>query len=93
LKTLTSSKGGEAEGIRLVLRSSTAPPLKLIDIPGLDTRSSSSGDSPVHTFADNNDALLLLVIPAASCRDVAVSRALKLARDLDPDGKLEILDK
>lgn len=25
----------------------TAPPLKLIDIPGLDTRSSSSGDSPV----------------------------------------------
>ncbi|CAK9193656.1 unnamed protein product [Sphagnum troendelagicum] len=86
LKTLTSSKGGEAEGIRLVLRSSTAPPLKLIDIPGLDTRLSSSGDSPVHTFADNNDALLLLVIPATSCRDVAVSRALKLARDLDPDG-------
>ncbi|KAH9549389.1 hypothetical protein CY35_10G016700 [Sphagnum magellanicum] len=86
LKTLTSSKGGEAEGIRLVLRSSTAPPLKAIDIPGLDTRSSSSGDSPVHTFADNNDALLLLVIPATSCRDVAVSRALKLARDLDPDG-------
>jgi dynamin GTPase len=40
----------------------------------------------VHTFADNNDALLLLVIPATSCRDVAVSRALKLARDLDPDG-------
>jgi hypothetical protein len=47
----------------------------------------------VHNFVDNNDALLLLVIPATSCRDVAVSRALKLARDLDPDGKLEILDK
>ncbi|CAK9223934.1 unnamed protein product [Sphagnum troendelagicum] len=85
LKALSSSKGGETEGIRLVLRSSTAPPLKLIDVPGLDARS-SSGDSPINTFADNSDAVLLVVIPATSCRDVAVSRALKLAQDLDPDG-------
>jgi dynamin GTPase len=41
----------------------------------------------INTFADNSDAVLLVVIPATSCRDVAVSRALKLAQDLDPDGK------
>jgi dynamin GTPase len=40
----------------------------------------------INTFADNSDAVLLVVIPATSCRDVAVSRALKLAQDLDPDG-------
>jgi hypothetical protein len=42
----------------------------------------------VHDFAENNDSILLVVIPAASCRDVTASRALKLAQDLDRDGKL-----
>jgi hypothetical protein len=42
----------------------------------------------VHDFAENNDSILLVVIPAASCRDVTASRALKLAQDLDHDGKL-----
>jgi hypothetical protein len=41
----------------------------------------------VHDFAENNDSILLVVIPAASCQDVSASRALKLAQDLDPDGK------
>lgn len=42
----------------------------------------------MHDFAENNDSILLVVIPAASCRDVTASRALKLAQDLDRDGKL-----
>ncbi|CAM6022611.1 unnamed protein product [Sphagnum balticum] len=84
LKNATS-KGGRTDVIRLTLRSGTAPPLKLIDLPGLDAHSSSE-DSAVHDFAENNDSILLVVIPAASCRDVTASRALKLAQDLDRDG-------
>jgi dynamin GTPase len=67
------------------LHSCAAPPLRLIDLPGLDLHSSAE-NSPVHDFAENNDSILLVVIPAASCRDVSASRALKLAQDLDPDG-------
>ena len=40
-----------------------------------------------HDLAANNDTILLVVIPAASCRDVSASRALKLAQDLDSDGE------
>jgi dynamin GTPase len=72
--------------IRLALRSGTAPPLRLIDLPGLDSHSSAE-NSPVHDFAENNDSILLVVIPAPSCRDVSASQALKLAQNLDPDGK------
>lgn len=41
-----------------------------------------------HDLAAHNDTILLVVIPAASCRDVSASRALKLAQDLDSDGQL-----
>jgi len=41
----------------------------------------------VHDLAAINDAILLLVIPAASCRDVSGSKALKLAQELDSDGQ------
>jgi hypothetical protein len=41
----------------------------------------------VHDFAENNDFILLVVIPVASCWDVSASRALKLIQDLEPDGK------
>ena len=41
-----------------------------------------------HDLAANNDTILLIVIPATSCRDVAASKALKLAQELDSDGQL-----
>jgi hypothetical protein len=44
-----------------------------------------------HDLAANNDTILLVVIPAASCRDVSASRALKLAQDLDSDGEREYI--
>jgi len=37
-------------------------------------------------FAEHNDAILLVVVPAASVREVSTSRALKLAQELDSDG-------
>ncbi|KAG0555995.1 hypothetical protein M758_11G017100 [Ceratodon purpureus] len=82
LKNASSSKG-RTEGIRLTLRSASTPPLKLIDLPGV---SGSIDDSPAHDLAANNDTILLIVIPATSCRDVAASKALKLAQELDSDG-------
>lgn len=42
-----------------------------------------------YDLASNNDTVLLVVIPATSCRDVAASRALKLAQELDSDGELK----
>ncbi|KAJ7520179.1 hypothetical protein O6H91_20G070900 [Diphasiastrum complanatum] len=84
-KIASSSSASQPEEIFLKLRSSAAPPLKLIDLPGLDPRVPLD-DSVVNAYAGNNDALLLLVIPAISVRDIAGSPALKLAQDLDPDG-------
>uniref|UniRef100_A9U1V2 dynamin GTPase n=1 Tax=Physcomitrium patens TaxID=3218 RepID=A9U1V2_PHYPA len=84
LKSVSSSKS-RGDGIRLTLRSNSGPPLKLIDLPGIDSRGSLD-DSPAHDLAANNDTILLVVIAATSCRDVAVNRALKLAQELDSDG-------
>ncbi|KAG0632286.1 hypothetical protein M758_1G317400 [Ceratodon purpureus] len=61
-----------------------APPLKLFDLPGLDTRATSD-DSLVQEFAEHSDAILLVVVPAASVREVGTSKALKLAQELDSD--------
>jgi hypothetical protein len=43
------SNGGRTDVIRLALCSGTAPPLRLIDLPGLDLHSSAE-NSPVSTI-------------------------------------------
>uniref|UniRef100_A0A0D6QZ67 dynamin GTPase n=1 Tax=Araucaria cunninghamii TaxID=56994 RepID=A0A0D6QZ67_ARACU len=65
------------------LRTSTSPPLKLIDLPGLDQR--VADDSMISNFAEHNDAILLVVIPASQTPEISSSRALKLALEFDPD--------
>ncbi|GJM86783.1 hypothetical protein PR202_ga02675 [Eleusine coracana subsp. coracana] len=70
--------------IYLKLRTSTAPPLKLVDLPGIDQR--VMDDSTISEYAGHNDAILIVVIPAMQAADVASSRALRLAKDIDPDG-------
>lgn len=40
----------------------------------------------INEFAGHNDAILIVVIPAMQAPEVASSRALKLARDIDPEG-------
>lgn len=40
----------------------------------------------VQEFAEQSDAILLVVVPAASVREVGTSKALKLAQELDSDG-------
>ncbi|KAL5200463.1 hypothetical protein ABZP36_021666 [Zizania latifolia] len=84
-KGASSGSGrGRAEGINLKLRTSTAPPLKLIDLPGIDQR--AVDDSVINEYCGHNDAILLVVIPAMQAADVASSRALRLAKDIDSDG-------
>ncbi|KAK1285430.1 Dynamin-2A [Acorus calamus] len=75
---------GRADEISLKLRISTAPPLKLIDLPGLDQR--SMDESLVNEYAAHNDAVLLVVVPAAQAPEIASNRALKLAREQDSEG-------
>jgi dynamin GTPase len=75
---------GRSDEIFLKLRTSTAPPLKLIDLPGIDQR--VMDDSTISEYAGHNDAILIVVIPAMQAADVASSRALRLAKDIDPDG-------
>ncbi|AQL00830.1 Dynamin-2A [Zea mays] len=82
--TSGGSGRGRADEIYLKLRTSTAPSLKLIDLPGIDQR--AVDDSMINEYAGHNDAILLVVIPAMQAADVASSRALRLAKDIDSDG-------
>ncbi|KAG6607538.1 Dynamin-2B, partial [Cucurbita argyrosperma subsp. sororia] len=81
------SKGSSGKGrdeIYLKLRTSTAPPLKLIDLPGLDQR--AMDDSVVSEYAEHNDAILLVIVPAVQAPEIASSRALRTAKEFDADG-------
>ncbi|KAI5073815.1 hypothetical protein GOP47_0011828 [Adiantum capillus-veneris] len=83
-KLTSASERGRLDEIYLKLRSSTAPPLKLVDLPGLDQR--GSDESTVSAYTDQGDAILLVVVPAFQTSEISNSRALRLAHDLDPDG-------
>ncbi|KAF8393921.1 hypothetical protein HHK36_020123 [Tetracentron sinense] len=50
-----------------------APPLKLIDLPGLDQR--IMDDSTVNYYVEHNDAILLVIVPAAQVPEISSSRA------------------
>ncbi|XP_039018427.1 dynamin-2B-like [Hibiscus syriacus] len=79
-----SSSGKNLDEIYLKLRTSTAPPLKLIDLPGLDQR--VMDESVVSDYAERNDAILLVIVPAAQAPEIASSRALRLAKEYDGEG-------
>ncbi|KDP28973.1 hypothetical protein JCGZ_19524 [Jatropha curcas] len=78
------SSGKSRDEIYLRLRTSTAPPLKLIDLPGLDQR--IMDESMVSDYAQHNDAILLVIIPAAQATEIANSRALRVAKEYDGEG-------
>ncbi|KAK8925935.1 Dynamin-2A [Platanthera zijinensis] len=80
------SKGsGKSRGdeIYLKLRTSTAPPLKLVDLPGLDQR--AMDESVIGDYAARNDAILLVVVPAAQAPEISSLRALRLAKEFDAE--------
>ncbi|GMY07945.1 dynamin-2A-like [Fagus crenata] len=82
------STGKTRDEIYLKLRTSTAPPLKLIDLPGLDQR--IMDESMVSEYAEHNDAILLVIVPAAQAPEIASSRALRAAKEFDGDGSRTI---
>ncbi|KAJ0086375.1 hypothetical protein Patl1_07141 [Pistacia atlantica] len=64
---------------------SASPPLKLIDLPGLDQR--IMDESMLATIAEHNDAILLVMIPAAQSPEISSSRALRVAKEYDGECK------
>ncbi|KAG6738689.1 hypothetical protein POTOM_058311 [Populus tomentosa] len=70
--------------IYLKLRTSTAPSLKLIDLPGLDQR--IVDESMVGDYAEHSDAILLVIVPAAQAPEIASYRALRIAKEYDGEG-------
>jgi dynamin GTPase len=66
--------------IYLKLRTSTAPSLKLVDLPGVDK---GNLDDSLSQYAEHNDAILLVVISAAQAPDISSNKALRLAKEYD----------
>ncbi|XP_024004330.1 uncharacterized protein LOC112081845 [Eutrema salsugineum] len=73
-------KGSE---IRLSLRTSTAPPLTIIDLPGLNQEFVE--DLMIAEYAQLNDAILLVIVPASEASEISSSLALKIANEYDPE--------
>ncbi|XVE89349.1 hypothetical protein DITRI_Ditri19aG0195000 [Diplodiscus trichospermus] len=78
------SSGRSRDEIYLKLRTSTAPPLKLIDLPGLEQR--IVDDSLLSEYVEHNDAILLVIVPAAQALEISSSRALRIAKEYDSEG-------
>ncbi|KAL9241872.1 hypothetical protein vseg_015932 [Gypsophila vaccaria] len=78
------SSGKSRDEIYLKLRTSTAPALKLVDLPGLDQR--IIDESMISDYVAHNDAILLVIIPAAQTPEVSSSKALRLAKEYDAEG-------
>ncbi|XP_048431840.1 dynamin-2A [Pyrus x bretschneideri] len=81
---LGNATGKTRDEINLKLRTSTAPPLKLIDLPGLDQR--IMDESMISEYAEHNDSILLVIVPASQAPEVASSRALRVVKEYDADG-------
>ncbi|KAL9688672.1 hypothetical protein QQ045_033095 [Rhodiola kirilowii] len=77
------SSGKKQDEIYLKLRTSTAPPLKLIDLPGLDQRIVS--DSLLSEYIEHNDAILLVIVPAAQAPEISSSKAIRVAKEYDAE--------
>ncbi|KAG7653766.1 Dynamin-type guanine nucleotide-binding (G) domain [Arabidopsis suecica] len=77
------ASGKNRDEINLKLRTSTAPPLKLVDLPGLDQR--IVDESMIAEYAQHNDAILLVIVPASQASEISSSRALKIAKEYDPE--------
>ncbi|KAL9448623.1 hypothetical protein AB3S75_015996 [Citrus x aurantiifolia] len=78
------SQGVSRDEIYLKLRTSSAPPLKLIDLPGSDQR--MMDDAMISKYVEHSDAVLLVIIPATQTPDVSSYRALRIAKEHDADG-------
>uniref|UniRef100_A0A8C6L8X5 Dynamin-1-like protein n=1 Tax=Nothobranchius furzeri TaxID=105023 RepID=A0A8C6L8X5_NOTFU len=96
-RSLGDNKGISPEPIYLKIFSPNVLNLTLVDLPGITKV--PVGDQPedietqvqemILSFISNPNSLILAVSPANS--DLATSDALKLAREVDPDGRRTLL--
>eukprot|EP00271_Cylindrocystis_brebissonii_P009737 TRINITY_DN248_c0_g2_i1.p1 TRINITY_DN248_c0_g2~~TRINITY_DN248_c0_g2_i1.p1 ORF type:complete len:1019 (+),score=213.90 TRINITY_DN248_c0_g2_i1:211-3267(+) len=84
MKKWVSARGQDQQQRQLIVQSAGAPPLRLMDIPGLEARASES-DNEVFDRA-GGDTILLVVVTAASLKDGSATRILKMVQDLDQEG-------
>ncbi|XP_057502438.1 dynamin-2A-like [Actinidia eriantha] len=77
---LSKSSGKSRDEIHLKLSTSTAPPLKLIDLPGVDK---GSFDDSLSAYVEHNDAVLLVIIPASLAPEISSYKALRIAKEYD----------
>ncbi|EYU22800.1 hypothetical protein MIMGU_mgv1a021424mg [Erythranthe guttata] len=63
--------------------TSTAPPLKLADMPGVDNLNL---DRSLKEYAEPSNAILLVVIPADQALNVLSAQAIQIAKKLDAEG-------
>ncbi|XP_049440253.1 interferon-induced GTP-binding protein Mx-like [Epinephelus fuscoguttatus] len=87
--------------ISMEITSSDAPDLMLIDLPGisrvaLQGQDENIGDQIkrlIHKYISRRETIILVVVPCSV--DIATTEALKMAREVDPDGErtLGILTK
>ncbi|CAH2041902.1 unnamed protein product, partial [Thlaspi arvense] len=87
---LSKSSGKSHDEIYLKLRTSTAPPLKLIDLPGVEK---GSFDDLLSAYVEHNDAILLVVIPAAQAPEVSSYKALRIAKECDGTRTIGVISK
>ncbi|KAL3830344.1 hypothetical protein ACJIZ3_019146 [Penstemon smallii] len=77
---LSKISGKSRDEVYLKLRTSTAPPLKLIDLPGVEK---GNLDDSLSQYAEHSDAILLVIIPASQAPEVASAKAIRIAKELD----------
>ncbi|XP_071715603.1 dynamin-2A-like isoform X3 [Rutidosis leptorrhynchoides] len=73
-----SSKSRDEIYMKLI--TSTAPPLKLVDLPGVDK---GNLDDSLVEYVQHNDALLMVVIPASKAQEVSKAKSLRIAKEYD----------
>ncbi|XP_052204785.1 dynamin-2A-like [Diospyros lotus] len=77
---LSKSSGKSRDEIYLKLRTSSAPSLKLIDLPGVDK---GGFDDSLSVYVEHNDAILLVIIPASLVPEISSYKALRIAKEYD----------
>ncbi|GAA0154480.1 membrane traffic protein [Lithospermum erythrorhizon] len=77
---LSKISGKSRDEIYLNLRTSTGPPLKLVDLPGVEK---GSLDDSLSRYAEHNDSILLVIVPAIQAPDISSCKALRIAKEFD----------
>ncbi|GAA0144020.1 membrane traffic protein [Lithospermum erythrorhizon] len=77
---LSKISGKSRDEIYIDLRTSTGPPLKLVDLPGVEK---GNLDDSLSRYAEHHDSILLVVVPAVQAPEISSCKALRIAKEFD----------